>query len=71
MKFSVTIMVDTILSAMMIIIILRIEKAIQTTTSGIIQKHNLKNDRTTSKHTCENEWYRCGMKEHWSCTYHT
>ena len=43
-------MVDTILSAMMIIIILRIEKAIQTTTSGIIQKHNLKNDRTTSKH---------------------
>ena len=26
--------------------------------------------KSQSKHTCENEYYRCGMKRHWSHNYY-
>lgn len=39
---AMVIMVDTILGTMVVIVILRVEKTIQTIKSGIIQRHDLK-----------------------------
>lgn len=39
---AMVIVVDTVLGTMVVIVILRVEKTIQTIKSGIIQRHDLK-----------------------------